>query len=72
MGVQRYFNGEFLMKESQLVNQADQTNGVTKSGEWRHFILLMVIVLPILAFCAIGAYGLFVWIMQLLFWGPPT
>ncbi|WP_084331529.1 nitrate reductase [Ignatzschineria larvae DSM 13226] len=43
-----------------------------KLEEWRSFLLLAIIILPILAVCAIGAYGFFIWFMQLLFWGPPA
>ena len=45
---------------------------VPKDREWGRFFLMMVIILPILAACAIGAYGLFIWVMQMLFWGPPS
>ncbi len=60
------------MKKHHLANHNNSTNSVTKGGEWGRFILLMLIILPILAFCIIGAYGLGTWIMQLLFWGPPA
>lgn len=60
------------MKKHHLASDHHQADSVTKAGEWRRFILLMVIVLPILAFCVIGAYGLGTWIMQILFWGPPS
>ena len=47
-------------------------NRSSKFEEWRRFLLLAIIILPILAVCAIGAYGFFIWFMQLLFWGPPS
>ncbi|UNM97064.1 TorE protein [Ignatzschineria rhizosphaerae] len=60
------------MKKHHLASRHNQGDSVTKGGDWGRFILLMVIVLPILAFCVIGAYGLGTWIMQILFWGPPS
>lgn len=60
------------MKNNHLANHNDNRDSVTKGGEWGRFILLMIIVLPVLAFCVIGAYGLGTWIMQMLFWGPPS
>ena len=57
------------MKKSYL---EDSKNISPKLGEWRRFFLLAVIILPIIAVCAIGAYGFFIWFMQLLFWGPPS
>ncbi len=56
------------MKNSRLTHE----DSVTKGGEWRRFILLMIVVLPLLAACAIGGYGLFIWIMQMFVWGPPA
>ena len=62
------------MKNNHLANHNNNAkrDSVTKGGEWARFILLMLIILPIFAFCIIGAYGLGVWIMQLLFWGSPA
>lgn len=60
------------MKKNQVAKYESEADSVTKRGEWSRFILLMVIILPLLAFCVIGAYGLGVWIMQMLFWGPPA
>lgn len=65
------------MKDSTvLTNQQahgkEETLPASSGREWRRFLLLMVIVLPILAMVLIGAYGLFIWIMQMLFWGPPS
>lgn len=59
------------MKNNHLAKN-NSPDSVTKGGEWIRFILLMLIILPLLAFCIIGTYGLGTWIMQLLFWGPPT
>lgn len=56
------------MKNSNLLHNKEGNAG----SDWRRFLLLMIVILPLLAFCLIGAYGLGVWIMQLLFWGPPS
>ncbi len=58
------------MKQSYI--EARSKGCSSKFEEWRRFLLLAIIILPILAVCAIGAYGFFVWFMQLLFWGPPS
>jgi len=42
-----------------------------KKKDWRNFIVLGFIGLPITAILLICAYGFAVWFMQLLFWGPP-
>ncbi|TNF20661.1 MAG: nitrate reductase [Rhodobacteraceae bacterium] len=42
---------------------------------WRDigsFLLLACVILPVVMFGAIAAYGFFIWFMQILFWGPPT
>lgn len=62
------FLEEAYMKETQAVTP----ESAPKDREWGRFLLLAVVILPILAACAIGAYGLFIWIMQMLFWGPPS
>ena len=36
------------------------------------FLLLAFVLLPLILFGAIAAYGFVVWFMQILFWGPPT
>lgn len=62
------FIEEANMKETQVVTP----KSASKDREWGRFLLLAVVILPILAACAIGAYGLFIWVMQMLFWGPPS
>ncbi len=48
--------------------------GRTRSvrGEIWSFLLLAFVLLPIVMFGAIAAYGFIVWFMQIWFWGPPT
>lgn len=60
------------MKDTHAVTAEVKDNNNNKDREWGRFFLLMIVVLPILTACAIGAYGLFIWIMQILFWGPPS
>lgn len=60
------------MKDTHAVTAEIKENSNNKDREWGRFFLLMIVVLPILTACAIGAYGLFIWIMQMLFWGPPS
>ncbi len=41
-------------------------------GEWRSFLLLACVGLPVTMVLAICAYGFVVWFLQLLFFGPPS
>ena len=43
-----------------------------RPGEWRRFLLLAFIGLPITMVLAIVAYGFVVWFLQILFFGPPS
>lgn len=43
----------------------------SKSREWRHALLLAFVGLPMVALLSVCAYGFFIWIMQMLVWGPP-
>lgn len=40
--------------------------------EWRKFLLLAFVGLPVAMTLAIAAYGFVVWFLQLLFFGPPS
>lgn len=40
-------------------------------NEWKRFLLLAFVGLPVAAFFMICAYGFLVWIGQILWWGPP-
>lgn len=40
-------------------------------SEWKKFLLLAFVALPIVALLAICAYGFMVWFGQILWWGPP-
>lgn len=42
-----------------------------KKRDWRNFLLLGFVGLPVTVFLLICAYGFAIWFMQLLFWGPP-
>ncbi len=44
---------------------------VSAKSEWKRFLLLAFVALPIVALLAICAYGFFVWFGQILWWGPP-
>jgi nitrate reductase NapE len=41
-------------------------------SEWRRFLLLAFVGLPITMTLAIAAYGFVVWFLQILFFGPPS
>ncbi len=47
--------------------------GSEASGcEWRKFLLLALVGLPVAMTLAIAAYGFVVWSLQILFFGPPS
>ncbi|PWF21248.1 periplasmic nitrate reductase, NapE protein [Corticimicrobacter populi] len=45
----------------------------TRTGrrEWRCFLMLACVGLPLLMVVAIAAYGFVVWMLQIFFFGPP-
>ena len=43
-----------------------------RKSEWPKFLLLAFVGLPITMTLAIAAYGFVVWILQILFFGPPA
>ncbi|AJZ62587.1 periplasmic nitrate reductase, NapE protein [Paraburkholderia fungorum] len=44
---------------------------VHKSEEWRSFLFLTVVMVPVLTVILIAGYGFAVWFYQLLISGPP-
>ncbi|NOI68036.1 MULTISPECIES: trimethylamine N-oxide reductase system protein TorE [unclassified Vibrio] len=42
-----------------------------RSLEWKSFLLITVVLFPILSVAFVGGYGFLIWIMQILFMGPP-
>ena len=42
-----------------------------KVSEWKRFLLMGFIVLPVFTLLLICAYGFAVWFGQMFFWGPP-
>lgn len=46
--------------------------GLTPKSEGRQFFVLAAIILPIVMFFGVAAYGFIVWMAQILFFGPPT
>lgn len=45
---------------------------LTAGKEWKRFLLLALIGLPIMTIGVICAYGFLMWFGQILFWGPPS
>ncbi|MBP6115958.1 MAG: hypothetical protein KBC57_03655 [Neisseriaceae bacterium] len=43
-----------------------------KRTQWRHFLLLALVGLPIVMVLSLCAYGFVVWFSQILFFGPPS
>lgn len=46
--------------------------GAGRGNEWRRFLLLAFVGLPVTMTLAIAAYGFVVWFLQILFFGPPS
>ena len=62
------------MSQTQSSAIKDQNNlqpSDKKVSEWKRFLLMGFIVLPIFTLLLICAYGFVVWFGQELFWGPP-
>jgi nitrate reductase NapE len=47
------------------------TGNLTKRDEWRSFVFLTVVMVPVLAVIIVAGYGFAVWMTQLIS-GPPT
>jgi nitrate reductase NapE len=39
--------------------------------EWKSFLLITVVLFPVLSVAFVGGYGFLIWMMQVLFMGPP-
>ena len=62
------------MSQAQSSAIKDQNNlqpSDKKVSEWKRFLLMGFIVLPIFTLLLICAYGFVVWFGQVLLWGPP-
>jgi periplasmic nitrate reductase NapE len=46
-------------------------NALRKTEEWRSFIFLTVVMVPVLTVALIAVYGFIVWFYQMLIGGPP-
>ncbi|PSJ80449.1 periplasmic nitrate reductase, NapE protein [Neisseria iguanae] len=44
---------------------------VTAKSEWKRFLLLAFVALPVVALLLICTYGFIVWFGQILWWGLP-
>lgn len=57
------------MADSSVENSVVSTSSA--KSEWKKFLLLAFVALPLVALLAICAYGFVVWFGQILWWGPP-
>jgi periplasmic nitrate reductase NapE len=48
-----------------------ENNELRKTEEWRSFLFLTVIMVPVLTVMLIAVYGFSVWFYQMLIGGPP-
>ncbi|WP_064603221.1 trimethylamine N-oxide reductase system protein TorE [Photobacterium sp. J15] len=52
-------------------NGISTTSQDKRKLEWRTFFLITVVLFPVLSVMFVGGYGFIVWMMQVLFFGPP-
>lgn len=62
----------YLNKRREYMKQDISHPPLSTFSEWKRFLLLAFIGLPIVALMFICAYGFLVWFGQMLFWGPPS
>ncbi|MBP6562097.1 MAG: hypothetical protein KA214_01335 [Neisseriaceae bacterium] len=43
-----------------------------KKSQWRQFLLLAFVGLPVVMLLSLCAYGFVVWFAQMMFFGPPS
>lgn len=55
-----------------MVKQDVDQKPLSAFSEWKRFLLLAFVALPVVALMCICAYGFVVWFGQMLFWGPPS
>ncbi|WP_038369686.1 periplasmic nitrate reductase, NapE protein [Brackiella oedipodis] len=58
-------------KASTTIKHHDHPSTDKPVAEWKRFLLMGFIVLPIVSLLLICAYGFIVWFGQMLIWGPP-
>lgn len=54
------------MNNSEAVDKKDRAK-----YEWQSFLFIVIFLFPILSVVIVGGYGFLVWVMQILFIGPP-
>ena len=54
-----------------MLNKKTESEEITRSSEWKTFIMLTVFLFPILSVFAIGGYGFSIWFLQMFVMGPP-
>ncbi|NLB31915.1 MAG: hypothetical protein GX822_09735 [Alcaligenaceae bacterium] len=58
-------------QSSAIKDQNTHHSDNKKVSEWKRFLLMGFIVLPIFTLLLICAYGFAIWFGQMFFWGPP-
>jgi nitrate reductase NapE len=54
-----------------MPNKTTESEEITRSTEWKTFLMLTVFLFPILSIAVIGGYGFSVWFLQMFMMGPP-
>ncbi len=61
--------------KQELTGSSPNTTGevtVDDRNEWRSFLLLAFVGLPVVMVGSIVVYGFIVWFLQIMFFGPPS
>ncbi|WP_375750264.1 trimethylamine N-oxide reductase system protein TorE [Vibrio sp. HN007] len=54
-----------------MKNVNNTAGEITRKLEWKSFLLITVVLFPVLSVALVGGYGFLIWMMQVLFMGPP-
>jgi periplasmic nitrate reductase NapE len=64
-------SGSFDFLSDSRGESMNDDNALRKTEEWRSFIFLTVVMVPVLTVALIAVYGFIVWFYQMLIGGPP-
>ena len=54
-----------------MPNKKNGSEAITRSSEWKTFLMLTVVLIPLLSVLVVAGYGFTVWFLQMFVMGPP-
>ena len=54
-----------------MLNKKTGSEVVTRASEWKTFLMLTVVLIPLLSVLIVAGYGFAVWFLQMFVMGPP-